>query len=110
MRSSSACVSSLDRVASSSSRPVSTSREFILLSVLLTSMLRSGRIDLRSMALSSWLISLMRFCFISSGVGSGGNPRAHKPKILYTEELEAIEYFMLISMLHKQLDKCIKIK
>lgn len=37
------------------------------------------------------------------------NPLAHGPKILWQGEIDAADYLTLISMLHRQLDKCVKV-
>jgi uncharacterized protein (TIGR02391 family) len=37
------------------------------------------------------------------------NPLAHEPKILWEGEEDAADYFSLISLLHRRLDRCVKV-
>ena len=37
------------------------------------------------------------------------NPRAHRPRILWKDEDDTIDYFTLISLLHRKLDDCVLI-
>lgn len=49
------------------------------------------------------------FAFLLKGCSSMiRNPRAHCPKILWKGETDTVDYFNLISMLHRKLDQCIK--
>lgn len=36
------------------------------------------------------------------------NPLAHEPKILWEGEEDAADYFSLISLLHRRLDRCVR--
>ena len=38
------------------------------------------------------------------------NPLAHEPKILWDGEEDAADYFSLISLLHRRLDKCVRVQ
>ena len=46
--------------------------------------------------------TLLKGCFAALR-----NPRAHRPRILWKDEDDTIDYFTLISLLHRKLDDCI---
>ena len=46
--------------------------------------------------------ALLKGCFASAR-----NPLAHEPKIMWTGEDDAVDYFTLISLLHRKLDDCV---
>ena len=45
--------------------------------------------------------SLLKGCFAALR-----NPRAHQPRILWKDEEDTVDYFTLISLLHRKLDDC----
>lgn len=47
--------------------------------------------------------ALLKGCF-----SAVRNPLAHEPKILWQGEEDAADYFTLISMLHRKLDRCVR--
>ena len=46
--------------------------------------------------------TLLKGCFAALR-----NPRAHRPRILWKDEDDTIDYFTLISLLHRKLDDCV---
>ena len=50
----------------------------------------------------SGFATLLKGCFAALR-----NPRAHQPRILWKDEDDTIDYFTLISLLHRKLDDCI---
>ena len=46
--------------------------------------------------------TLLKGCFAALR-----NPRAHRPRILWKDEDDTVDYFTLISLLHRKLDDCI---
>jgi uncharacterized protein (TIGR02391 family) len=47
---------------------------------------------------------LLKGCF-----GAIRNPLAHEPKILWEGENDAADYLTLVSLLHRKLDRCVKV-
>ena len=47
--------------------------------------------------------TLLKGCFAALR-----NPRAHRPRILWKDEDDTIDYFTLISLLHRKLDDCVR--
>ena len=50
----------------------------------------------------SGFATLLKGCFAALR-----NPRAHRPRILWKDEDDTIDYFTLISLLHRKLDDCV---
>ena len=47
--------------------------------------------------------TLLKGCFAALR-----NPRAHRPRILWKDEDDTVDYFTLISLLHRKLDDCVR--